>query len=387
MRFPQHQRLRIGAGITIFKPEHAIFAQRTVEHLEPAVSYGAQRHIFFFRLLVDPDRVPLGKGPTPAVLPGQSDIITFRYQRSVSQSLAGRPVEILAALEHLRLCLEHPSQRLVNRQALGNRGQRPAETVEQFRVDRGFDIAPRGLRIGRNMQALPAPAKPVGLVGLVVRRRLEFGLEMVGKGLSRRIGPLRVDDAFLDQPRLVQLADLGMLLDRGIHQGLGKARFVALVVPEAAIAPHVDHDIPAEALAELDRDLAGKGHRFRIIAVDVENRCLHALGHVRRIRRRARELRAGGEADLVVDHEMDAAAGIVAADAGEAEAFPDNALAGKGGIAVDQHRQHLVVLFEIVAGHLLGANLAEHHRVDRFQMRRVWHQAHMDIDAVKFAVG
>jgi hypothetical protein len=135
-----------------------------------------------------------------------------------------------------------------------------------------------------------------------------------------------------------------MLADLGVHQRLGEARLVAFVMAEAAIAPHVDHDVALELLAELDRDLAGEGHRFGIVAVDVEDRRLDALGDVRRIGRGARELRARREADLVVDDEVDAAAGIVAADAREAEAFPDDALARHRRVAMDQHGQDLLVL-------------------------------------------
>src|SRR3546814_13641307 len=76
---------------------------------------------------------------------------------------------------------------------------------------------------------------------------------------------------------------------------------------EAAIAPHVDHDIALELLAEVDRELAREGHRLGIVAVDVQDRRLNALGDVGRIGRRARELRAGRETDLVVDDEVDAA--------------------------------------------------------------------------------
>ena len=97
-------------------------------------------------------------------------------------------------------------------------------------------------------------------------------------------------------------------------------------------------------LAELDRQLAAEGDRFGIVAVDVEDRRLDALGDVGRVRRGARELRAGGEADLVVDDEVDGAAGRVAGQAREAQAFPDDALAGEGGVAVDQDRQHRVAL-------------------------------------------
>ena len=97
-------------------------------------------------------------------------------------------------------------------------------------------------------------------------------------------------------------------------------------------------------LAELDRQLAAQGDRFGIVAVDVQDRRLDALGDVRRIGRGAGELRAGGEADLVVDDEMDRAAGAVAGQAGEAQAFPHHALAGESGVAVEQDREHGVAL-------------------------------------------
>ena len=129
-----------------------------------------------------------------------------------------------------------------------------------------------------------------------------------------------------------------MLGDRGVHQRLGEARLVAFVVAEAAVAPHVDDDVAAELLAIFDRQLAAEGHRFGIVAVDVEDRRLDRLGDVRRIRRGARELRAGGEADLVVDDEVDRAAGAVAGQAGEAEAFGDDPLPRERRVAVEQDR-------------------------------------------------
>ena len=156
---------------------------------------------------------------------------------------------------------------------------------------------------------------------------------------------------------------------------------------EAAIAPHVDHDVAVETLAELDCHLAGKGHRLRIVAIDVEDRRLHTLGHIAWIGRGARELRAGGKADLIVDDEVDTATGVVPTDAGETEAFPDDALSSKGGIAVEQHRQHLFMLAQIVADRLVCTDLSKHHRIHRLKVRRVGNQRHMDFDAVKFTVG
>ena len=156
---------------------------------------------------------------------------------------------------------------------------------------------------------------------------------------------------------------------------------------KAAVAPHVDDDIAVKRLAEFDRDLARECDGFGIVAVDVEDRRLNALGDVGWIRRRPRILRAGGKTYLVVDDEVQAATCVVATDTGEAEAFPHNTLASKGGIAVQQHWQNLFVLCKVVARSLVRAHLAEDNRVHSFKMRRVRHKAHMHLDAVKFAVG
>ncbi len=146
--------------------------------------------------------------------------------------------------------------------------------------------------------------------------------------------------AFADQPFGIQFQRRLVTPDLRIHHRLRKARLVAFIVAEAAVAEHVDHHRPAEALPELGRHAADEHHRFRIVAVDVEHRRLDHLGDVGRIRRGARIHRRGGEADLVVDDEMHRAAGAVALEAAEPEAFGDDALAGERRVAVDQQRHH-----------------------------------------------
>src|SRR3546814_20304406 len=75
------------------------------------------------------------------------------------------------------------------------------------------------------------------------------------------------------------------------------------------------HDALPILLAEIDRKLAGESHRLRIVAVDVEDRRLDALGDVRRIGRGPGEGRTRRETELVIDDEMDAADGVVAGHA------------------------------------------------------------------------
>ena len=55
-------------------------------------------------------------------------------------------------------------------------------------------------------------------------------------------------------------------------------------------------------------------HGFRVLAVDVEDRRLDHLGDVGAVLRRAGVARGGGEADLVVDDDVDRAAGRVAGE-------------------------------------------------------------------------
>ena len=178
-----------------------------------------------------------------------------------------------------------------------------------------------------------------------------------------------------------------MVLDRLVHQGLGEGRLQRLVVAEAAVAHHVDHDILVEQLAEFGRDAGAMHHRFGIVAIHMEDRRLHHQRDVGAIGRGTRIGRRGRKADLVVDDEMDGAAGAETLGAAHREAFGDHALAGERRVAVQQQRHHRGTLRDVFELLLLGARLAEHDGIGGFQMRRVRRQREMDFVIVEFAVG
>ncbi len=56
----------------------------------------------------------------------------------------------------------------------------------------------------------------------------------------------------------------------------------------------------------------------------------------------------GGEAKQVVDDDLDGAADVVAVQGGEVERLGGDALAGEGGVAVDDHGHDLAAGFEEV---------------------------------------
>ena len=93
-----------------------------------------------------------------------------------------------------------------------------------------------------------------------------------------------------------------------------------------------------------------------------------------------------GEADLIVDDDVDRAARSVALDIGQPEGFSDDALSAESRVAMHQQAQHLAP-FLVAALTLFGADLADHHGIDRFEMRRVGGQRQVNLLAVELSVG
>ena len=138
LRFPQHQRLGIGAGEAVFEAEHAVFGQRAVVDLELAVrqrrtagctcarSFWSTQIAWRWLKVPRPESWPDRRTPKPSVtrLPNAS-------ASAVAQSKPSPLSNIVA------LGVDHAAERLVDRQVVGDRGQRAAEAVEQLAVDRG----------------------------------------------------------------------------------------------------------------------------------------------------------------------------------------------------------------------------------------------------------
>ena len=202
----------------------------------------------------------------------------------------------------------------------------------------------------------------VGVIALVQRAAV---------GLDHLLGVLWADHALRCQPFRVELAGAGVPADELVHQRLGDHGFVLLVVPVAAEADQVDHHVLLELHAEVQRNFDGEAHGFRVVAVDVKDRCIDHLHDVRAVQSRACVARVGGgEADLVVDDHMHRAAGAIAARLRQIERLHYHTLSRKGGIAMDQHREDLPAL-AVLAAMLARPHRPLHHRVDDFEVGRV----------------
>ncbi len=84
---------------------------------------------------------------------------------------------------------------------------------------------------------------------------------------------------------------------------------------------------------------------------------------------------------------MDGAAGAIALQIRQAEAFGDDALAREGRVTVNQQRHHRDALLRRIAILiLLGTDLAEHDGIDNFQMRRIGGERQMHLVVVELAI-
>ena len=204
-------------------------------------------------------------------------------------------------------------------------------------------------------------------------RRLGFRALGLHLGLLR--GPERVERLARDRALAHQLVAVerrrrGVVLDARVHDRLRVARLVGLVVAPAPVADEVDHHVLLELLAVLEREARDVGDRLRVVAVHVQRRRVDHLGDVGRVGGAARVLGQRREADLVVDDHVDRAAGAVAVEPREVHRLGHDALAGEGGVAVEQQRQHVRVLL-VAHRVLLGPHHALDHRVHELEVARV----------------
>jgi hypothetical protein len=170
--------------------------------------------------------------------------------------------------------------------------------------------------------------------------------------------------------------------DLAVHHRLREVRLVLLVVAVTAVAPQVDHHIDLELLSESDRQLRRVHDRFGIIPVHVEDRRLDRLGHVGRVRREALLVWWRGEADLVVDDDVDRPARAPALKLRQVQGLGDDALPGERGVAVHAHR-HDARAPGVAEDPLLAADDPLHDRVHQLQVRWVRHQRHLRLQPVR----
>lgn len=189
-------------------------------------------------------------------------------------------------------------------------------------------------------------------------------------------------DAFFDQLVLEHSVDVVPLPYLLVHEWLREFRRVNFVVPVLALSDEVDDHVLLEGVAVLDGSLEGVLDLERLLGVDVDDGAVRGAPEVGGLEPVAVVGRVGGEADLVVDHHVDRAARGEVGQVAHLHELLVDALALEGRVAVQQHRDVLGAVHQLVGAHTLlllrGTSLALAGRVDGVQVRGVGQ--HHDVD-------
>ena len=389
LRFPQREHARVGERIAVVEAEHGELGEEGVVDTElrllrvEVLQWDVARAVF----VIVENSVAVGEGAAAAILTGKPDGSAFEQQGAEGQRLGHRPVDRAAVGEGLDAARDEALfQGRIEMEARGHGGEDFPDVLKPFLGDAGGD---RGVRIV-GLDDAGGTTEGGAVAGfLEFEHFLVAVLELVPDRLVERIDVGLGDDALG-----FELLAVGFSKGRASGDFLGDGRLgegclVGLVVALAAVAIHVDDDVAAEFLAEFQGKQGCPVEFHRLLAVDVEDRGLDHFCHVGGVGGRAGVGRHGGETDLVVDDQVDRSARAVTGELGEVEDLSDGALAGEGGVAVEEDRQDLAAVdlaaSTVVEDALAGAGLALDDGVDGLEMARVGGQADADIAFGQFA--
>ena len=81
LRFPDHQRVRLGRGVAVFEGHHRFFAEQRVDDLDVGVGAdGLQRHVVRAAFLVVHDRMAMEERAATGVLADQAQVVAVGDQ-------------------------------------------------------------------------------------------------------------------------------------------------------------------------------------------------------------------------------------------------------------------------------------------------------------------
>ena len=201
-------------------------------------------------------------------------------------------------------------------------------------------------------------------------RGFELGLD--GGGLGLRVGGADVVGVDFPQRR--------MLFDLLVEQRLGDGGIVDFAVAVAAVADEIDDDVGAEFVAVFGGDAGDADDGIDVFAIDVEDGNRLAASDAGGEARGVLFGVAGGEAEEVVDDDVNRAADGVSGEVGVVHGLGENALSGECGVAVDEKRK-IFFAATFPGAILLGAGAADGDGIDGFEVAGVRDEVDVNLAA------
>ena len=374
---PDGQAFRRPVGVAEIEAHDPVLAQVGVvdgQRFLPLLEV-VQRNPLLLRVLGLDDGMAVTEGAALHILAADPDRVALYQQGAVGEQFAQAPVQAVL-FNHGPAVLEELHDLPEILAVLGQAAQGVGQLAQPLPVEPGPHLHGIVTRL-LDPEILPQPGEEVGhrdgLGGLrLLHRRVELALDLG----PHRLGRGAVHQALGLELLQVELPGIRVLLDGLVELGLREFGLVALVVAILPVTEQVDEDVPVPTLAVFQGNPHRRDHRLGVVCVDVEDRAVRGLGDVRAVDAGPGVEVIGREAHLVVDHEVDRAAGAVAIELGHLDHLVDHTLAGHGRVAVheDGHDGVLVVVLPVDA----GAGDAADHRVHRFEVGGIRRQRDVD---------
>lgn len=323
-------------------------------------------------LLVVEDRMALRKGTTLDILARDTDMVALSDERAKSKSLRSGEVNVLAFNNRLATVVEDTLQVAVDVKVFRGRANDLTNVGEGLPVDIRLVVwEDLGGKLLGGLEAVPGRGSPLLGRGSVVLGLGETLLQHAPHPLLMLFNILLGKSTFLEQLVNVDVNLRRLRIDALVHQGLGKRGLVSLVVTMLSVADQVNDNIVLELGAPVGSELTDKVDSLNIVGIDVEDGGVNSLGDIRAVSSRASETRVRGEANLVVDNEVNGTTSGESRERVEAKTFVDDTLGGKGSITVKQNTHRGPVCLFVVVVVLNGTGLAQNDGVLSFQVRGV----------------
>ncbi|MNC05079.1 hypothetical protein D3C75_525380 [compost metagenome] len=342
-----------------------------------------QRNVGARVFLVVQHSVTVRERTAADVLTGHADRVTFERQGRVRHGFGVTPVDRQAAGLHLLTVFVDLRDLTLNHEAFRNFQQLGGQFLQ------GLQIKASVVTRSPGMAQIRTPVHEQLFVRLFDQRfhYVQTVVQRVAVFIDFRLNTLCVQHTALGQTISVQLTGGALFGDLLIHQRLGTAWLVGLVVAATTVADQVDHHVTLELHAVVDGQLGHEQYGFRIITIHMEDRRLDHLRNVGGVLGGTRVQRvADGETDLVVDHDVHGTAGLETAGLRHLEGFHDHALTCECSVTVDGDRQNLLAS-GVITTILTGAHRTFDHRGNDFQVGRVERHGQVNFTAGGHHVG
>ena len=380
LRLPHDEGIGRRERVPILEAEDAKLAEGRVgdDKLALVLADVLQRGVGVLALLVVEARMPLRESSTLNILARDANVVALGDQRAEGHGLGRGEVNVLAFEDRLGAVGEDTLEVAVNVEAFRGGPDDFTNVPKRLLVHRGGVVREDlGRQLLGRLEAVPGRSGPLLGGGLVVFGLCEALIEHTPHPLLVFFDILLGKGAVLEQ--LVNVnAHLGVLFaDALVHERLSEGGLIRLVVAMLPVAYQVNYHVVLELGTPVGRELADKVDSLDVVSIDVEDGGVNGLGNVSAVGGGTSETGIGGESNLVVDDQVDGAAGGIRGERVHAETLVDDTLCGKSGVAVQEDTHCGAVRLLVVVVVLDGTGLSEHNRILGFQMGRVGDQGQL----------